>query len=289
MKIGTLSLGAFALFGCAYHPTNINRSFTLSPGQGGSLSSTTSYAPYSYQERSTRKFLFIGNSFTYYNDLPSLMVTLGEECGLTLSATMFAVGSQELVQSANINNALGAQIRAEIEAHHDYTDIVFQEQSTLPLDAATLFKQGARALRELITPLEPEASFHFYATWGYEALAAAHSVSIPECEQSLRSSIETTAQSLGMDVAEVGKAFSYVYANHSTINLYNTSDKKHPSFAGTYLSALVQLGTYTHADLTKITYHGKEGTSNEYGETFIPEVDAGVLRDVAQKVVSNLI
>jgi hypothetical protein len=246
------------------------------------------YAPYVYRERASHKMLFIGNSFTFFNDVPGLIQTMGQELGLNIACKSFTESSQTLLLSSQSSDPLGLRIAKEIVAAGNYTDVILQEQSSYPIEALSLFRKGANALRKEITWFEPDASFHLYGTWAYASLALGHNKSIPDCELLIRNSIEGMALTLGADVGEVGKAFTYVYRNYPAIDLYY-SDAKHPSFAGSYLSALVQLATYTRTDVRKVVYAGKEGTSNDYGETYIPADNAALLRDVAYRVAFNQI
>ena len=146
-------LSLFALSGCYYQATDIDRSFPEFAGTGGNLNSFSSYQ---YVERTSHKMLFIGNSFTFYNDLPGMVEKIGKELSLDITCKSLTKGSQKLIQSADSQDELGAKIEAEIASVSDYTDVVLQEQSTYPVDYYSSFLDGAYQLRDKIGRAEKD-------------------------------------------------------------------------------------------------------------------------------------
>lgn len=279
IRRSALSLSALLLLAsCSYSPTHVGRTFTFSPEETSSSSKA---------EKSSYKILFIGNSFTYYNDIDDVCESLGQSLGMDISCHKFAVGSQKLAQSADPENELGAQIAADLEAHHDYTDIVLQEQSTTPLSSYSSFLSGVAKLQKKIQATQDNADIHLYETWGYSDMSGGYE-SIRAGEEALREAYRKAGSVLEIDVSYVGKAFTYVLENHPEINLY-WGDNKHPSFAGTYLSAATQLCAISGIDVRASTFHGSSEKTFEGVPCVIEPSVAQTLLSVAYDAATGAI
>ncbi|MCD8209372.1 MAG: leucine-rich repeat domain-containing protein [Coprobacillus sp.] len=199
--------------------------------------------------------LFIGNSFTYYNDIPALFQEIANAAGEEVYAESITEGSHTLAQFADPTDERGAEVEEALTTNQ-YDVIVLQEHSTRPATNYNLYKDAVATLQTRINETQENCEIYLYATWGYqEAANDEPSVStIPEYEMLLRNATEQCASELGLKVCEVGKAFTYVYEN-SDINLYY-SDNKHPSYFGSYLSACVHAATILNCDVRETTYLG---------------------------------
>ncbi|MGH7327285.1 MAG: hypothetical protein ACREJX_02935, partial [Polyangiaceae bacterium] len=105
--------------------------------------------------------LYIGNSFTFVNDLPALVRSLGEADGQDLAYTTHALPSANLEQHAKDSDL------DDLLASH-WSFVVFQEQSQRPC-YANLRSKSETALAALV----PKAREHqseplLFATWAYK-------------------------------------------------------------------------------------------------------------------------
>ena len=112
------------------------------------------------------KILWIGNSYTIYNDLPSMVTRLGAEQGLKLSATRFLKGGEHLSgHYANPN-----LIKALKKGGWDY--VVIQEYSTGPAQSTREVIDDtyhyAHLLDSLAVAGSPNCHVIFYMTWGHK-------------------------------------------------------------------------------------------------------------------------
>ena len=219
--------------------------------------------------------LFVGNSFTYYNDMPVIFASLGKDLGMNLQSYSVTKGSQKLIDTADSNNDLGKAFDEAMT--RKYTHIILQEQSTLPLNNYTSFLNGVKALKQKIQDAGQNARIYLYSTWAYESMTN-QGESIPDCEKRIRAAYEQCASETGVDVVYVGKAFSYAFEHHKGINLYDANDNKHPSYAGSYLSAATHLSSIFGVDVRNSTFKGS-----------LSEDDAKSLKDVAYGVANRLI
>jgi hypothetical protein len=171
----------------------------------------------------------------------------------------------------------GKALQAKLAEHDDYDAVILQEQSTRPVDDYGKFEAAVTSLKAKIESTQKDAEIYLYATWGYPSVLneAKYGGSVPAMEQKLRTAYETLGEELGLPVSPVGTAFTKVFEDTSgTINLYDP-DKKHPSYAGSYLSACVHAAKILGVDPREITFSGS-----------LSAQDADVLRQAAYAAVS---
>ncbi|MBQ9458030.1 MAG: SGNH/GDSL hydrolase family protein [Bacilli bacterium] len=230
--------------------------------------------------------LFVGNSFTFYNNLDETFVSIGKSINMDLKASRLALGGQKLIDTASSTDPLGKQFDAAL--NHPYTHVVLQEHSTNPLNDYPSFLSGVKALKQKINAKLPNAEIYLYSTWGFQNLANSRHCTIPEAEAALRDAYRRCGVEAGVKVSYAGQAFSQSYVSHPEINLYFTDDK-HPSYAGTYLAASTHLGTFFGVDIRPATFHGDSSKSIESGGLqYIAESYATTLRGIAYDVAFSL-
>ena len=94
----------------------------------------------------TTRILFIGNSFTFRNDLPSLLTDMAATSGAgTLETSMVVAGGASLRQHWNATDA------HETLRSSTWDYVVLQEQSTLPIKNAGRFHENVRLFHHEIT------------------------------------------------------------------------------------------------------------------------------------------
>jgi len=174
------------------------------------------------------RILMLGNSFTYFHDMPKMLAAiLGEE------VVAHTRGGAFLHEHLDPNEELGAKtLKALKEEKWDY--VVMQEQSKAPIFAKKDFLDSVQKLCCLIR--ENGAKPVLYATWAYregsEKLAST-GLSVPEMDKGLYDSYHATAVENDALIADVGKA-------HTALRKYADllePDDFHPSEAGSILAA----------------------------------------------------
>ena len=112
------------------------------------------------------KILWIGNSYTYYNNLPALVTKLAAEQGLKLSPTRFLKGGAHL--SGHYKNQ--KLIEALEKGGWDY--IVMQEHSSSPAQSTREVVADTYYYAHLLDSLakkgSPKAQVIYYMTWGHK-------------------------------------------------------------------------------------------------------------------------
>jgi len=173
------------------------------------------------------RVLFIGNSYTYGNDLPALVAALAEAAGgRRVDAATCVRGGFTLEQHAARRETL-----AELD-RQDWDVVVLQEQSTRPVVDPKRMHAFARKLHEQIR--SRNARTVFFLTW-----ARQHK---PEMQAGLNRAYFSIAKELGATVAPVGVAWQQALSADAKLVLH-TKDQSHPNPAGSYLAACVFYAT----------------------------------------------
>jgi hypothetical protein len=183
------------------------------------------------------RILFIGNSYTYVNDLPAILHGLAARAGLTIETVTHASGGSQLE-----GHALDPRVRELLAQHWDW--VVFQEQSQLPsLDA----ERGARslpALRGLAAGARRSGSRPvLFATWAYrhgDLHNRPAGDSYEAMQRRLDAGFSTLAQVTGVSLVPVGEAWAAEIKQHPAATLW-ADDGAHPGLEGSYLAACVFL------------------------------------------------
>lgn len=185
------------------------------------------------------KFLFIGNSYTFFHDMPtSLFLPLVRTADPKAEVTSVTRGGWYLSRFADPKNEEGIRLREVIRDEH-YDCVVLQDQSCNPVRNEEKFIASVGALKAL---LEPHTThFVLYSTWGRcdgNPMLAELGLSSKEMTERLDAAYCRAGEVWGMTVARVGRAFWEYGAEPPVKELYDP-DLSHPSLAGSRLAASV--------------------------------------------------
>ncbi|MCB0477310.1 MAG: PKD domain-containing protein [Crocinitomicaceae bacterium] len=225
----------------------------------------------------TKKVLFLGNSYTYVNNMPQIVSDLANSKGKTLVFDSNTIGGYRL-----LNHSSDATSLAKI-ASNDWDYVVIQGQS----------QEGAFPDGQLASEVYPHAAIlndsvksnnacsesMFFMTWGRENGDASNCGFYPPfctydgMQSRLKYAYKNMADQNDGSVAPVGEAWRYLRTNYPLIDLYN-ADESHPSPAGSYLAACVFYVSIFRESITGSTYLGG-----------LPQADATIIQDVASMTV----
>ena len=193
------------------------------------------------------KVLFVGNSYTYFYDMPkAIFAPLSESIGYETDVTAVTAGGYYLSQFADPENPEGQRLREVIQNQH-YDAVVLQEQSTYPVRDPEAFIRSVGKMRELLSP--HTHTFVLYATWGrHENCPILRDLGLSSAEMTDRLSFayHKAAERHGMDVADVGRAFAAYAEQHGQDGLFDP-DGSHPSALGSRIAAETILAALTAA------------------------------------------
>ena len=163
--------------------------------------------------------LFIGNSHTYYNDMPKLFKDICAENGIDMQVTMLTKGGMGLDYHAD-----NEQTRFNI-LYGDYDFIILQHVAH-PMGEFSVMEQAADRIMEWIR--QTNARPCFYMTWTEEG----NEVFQPEMSARYRK----LAEKYGCPVAPVGEKWWKYIHEHPETDLY-FEDRRHASKEGSMLAA----------------------------------------------------
>lgn len=176
------------------------------------------------------KVLFIGNSFTFVNDLPAMLETLS---GGEITYGKVLRGGAYLKWYADGTHELGVQVREKAKERWDA--VILQDQSFNPArDRDDCVNQT-----KILASLFPETPVFMYQTWAYRDGSEKLSntgLTYDEMKEKLYDAYNAAAEAVGGKRVPVGFGFAEVKKTAPEIDLY-TEDSYHPSPAGTYLAA----------------------------------------------------
>lgn len=189
--------------------------------------------------------LFIGNSYTYFNDMPATLEAPAQAAGQDAKVFSVTKGGYTLASLASDDNEHGARVSAMLAGEHKFDCIILQEQSVRPAIDRESFFGGIEALLTKIRRDQPGAEVVLYETWGRKAghsVLAEHGWTPGQMYELLHDSYAAAGEHFGLRVSPVGAAFARASAERPDIELYN-ADLTHPSPAGSYLAACVHFAT----------------------------------------------
>ena len=186
--------------------------------------------------------LFIGNSYTFFHDMPKMFEQLAISNGKNITVHSIAQGGRKL--SSYADNEDPVTITLDTLLAEQKFDICFiQEQSVLP---AAEFDHFAEGLDCVINKVRGNAdNIVLYATWGRKAgssILEEHHWTTESMTHILTAAYQKAANLYGAQVSPVGNNFLYITKNHPEVDLYN-KDLSHPSYLGSCLSALTHYYT----------------------------------------------
>ena len=217
--------------------------------------------------------LFIGNSYTYFHDMPTaLFQKIAESAGYTVQVSSITKGGWTLEKHADIADEYGKAVDAALrENRYDY--VILQEQSVRPASEPEKFYAAVRSLADKIRA--NGAAPILYATWGRKSgskILAEHGWTNEVMTEKLAAAYRTIGKEIDAKVAYAGLAFYDVNTQHGdTVDLYDP-DLSHPSAAGSYLAALTIFARIFDADPTEVTFNDD-----------LPQATAAILKKAAKQ------
>jgi hypothetical protein len=170
------------------------------------------------------ELLFIGNSYTFVNDLPEMLAELARAAKVRpVHTRQVTAGGATLEQ--HWGDGKGAAVRAIDEDRPNV--VVLQEQSQLPRAAPEMFQHFARLFDERIRA--SGARTLLYVTWARR--------DSPGDQEALTAAYAAVARERKATLVPVGPVWQAVRQQMPGLVLHD-ADGSHPSPLGTYVAAL---------------------------------------------------
>lgn len=179
------------------------------------------------------RILFIGNSYTYENEMPKIFRDLARAGGHEVRVAMVVQGGWTL-------NHHFRGVATTIIQQGAWDFIVLQEQSVIPSSQIIRERQMYPAIRALDTEIENAgAKTILFMTWGHrDGAAVLGSQDYDEMQSKIVDGYDYIGKELDLIVSPVGKAWQTALGKDPKIDLWKT-DGSHPNKKGSYLSACV--------------------------------------------------
>ena len=215
-------------------------------------------------QQTTKKVLFIGNSYTEVNNLPQMTADVARSAGDRLDQTSNTPGGCTF--AGHCQNRSMQLIR---EGGWDV--VVLQGQSQEPSFppeqvAAETFPFAQQLVEAVYRYNDSLVEPMFYMTWGrkngdaYNAQFYAPLATYEGMDSLLYERYMYMGQAFNASVCPVGRVWHYLRDNHPEIELYQR-DESHPSIAGSYVAACAFYTMIFEKDPLRITYRPELDTA----------------------------
>lgn len=203
-----------------------------------SLSICLAVIQFSWLAAQPMRVLFVGNSYTHYNNMPKLFENMAQSKGIRIEVTMDAKSSHTFEMHSK-RPELYANIRSK---KWDY--VVLQGFSReLAQDKEVIDSSSIPYVKQLLDSIYSNnkcTNVLLYQTWGYDGGFQDDTLGISWTYQEMSDRIHQgylhVSEIFNLTVVPVGKVWETIKENNPQINLYQP-DKQHPSMAGSYLAA----------------------------------------------------
>lgn len=228
-----------------------------------------------FGNESCQRVLFIGNSYTYVNDLPDMFKKLAKAGGHRVDAAMIAEGGWTLSDHLK-SSRTPEKIRSQ---KWDY--VVLQEQSQIPASPEARVSEMFPSAHTLIQQIKTNgAQPIFFLTWAHrDGWSEVGLNGYNAMQIGLDQGYLEIARESNTPIAPVGEAWVQVIQEYPQLSLWQP-DGSHPTEKGTYLAACVFYSVIFHQSPLGLAYTA--GLSNDEAITLQKIAGQIVLENPAQ-------
>lgn len=200
-----------------------------------------------FSQPTIQKVLFLGNSYTYVNNLPGLVAALAHYSGDSLYFDSNTPGGYTLgwQPTAHVSDASSLTKIQSV----DWDFVVLQEQSqtpAIPVLRDSCMLPASVILRDSVKSNHACSRVLFYLTWGRRFggiqcfttnYCSTNFSGFDQMQDSVTRSYKLIADSLDEWISPVGEAWRFVLQNSNMV--LHDQDQSHPNLKGSYLAACV--------------------------------------------------
>lgn len=217
------------------------------------------------------KVLFVGNSITYFNDMPILFQDIANNKGKNVATQMYAPGGTGFVNHVDDNNVYSL-FRDNI-----WDAVVLQpgsgESAGVSWPVNTTIQRGQK-LMDSIRKYSPCAKIILYQI-PYGVPSETTYNTYFRVQTQIKDSITKMADNLRVPFVPTGECFRMHYAAQQDLLLHNSYNDIHPNLNGSYLVASAMFAAIFQETVTGTTSYG--GLSQSQAEYFHGIADQVVL------------
>ena len=234
------------------------------------------------QEKNNDKdeILFVGNSFTFFWNLPSIVEKMANERNLEWNVVQSTASGATLKQHWFEKKKLTTK---QLILNNTFSKVIFQDNSKYPIVAIDTTKKYHSKFKELASS---GTETYIYSTWMYPKI---ENKSRDLLEQNIveKNLIESGIAELSKLVL-VGKAFDKFKLKYPKYNLL-AEDFKHQNPNGTYLAACVIFSTLSNQSSIGLSnrYYGRDNNGKKIYYILIDSTVAKKCQEISDSVVFN--
>ena len=187
------------------------------------------------QDKNKENILFIGNSFTFYWNLPLVVEAMANERNYNFDITQSTASGSSLKDHWFENDELKSKT---LIATGRYDRVVLQDYSLNPLQNLVESQMYFTDFIEWVKA--NNGAPYIYATWMYKGISNNNYNVVDPIQDAL----QPVADKTGAVMVPIDQAFRTLQKKHPNIPIF-MSDNKHPSPVGTYLAACVYFRIFT--------------------------------------------
>ena len=238
---------------------------TLNPSWRGRVATAFDY----FDSRPSYRILFIGNSRTYYNDMPYMIRDIADSAGAKykVQATMHALSARSLKDHWE-----NTTVHDLLEQNWDH--VVIQARSGAhgtEQDRLDFFEYGEQ--------LSGKAKRHsgkvsLFVGWPYSSKIFKGDVQAADLyDEYIQEDHQKLSESADVDNVNIGAAWGRQLSKNDKLRL--EIDGNHPNMQGSYLAALAIYKTLPEADLFKVSYVPGDISPEQAEQIILSVNDAG--------------
>ncbi len=220
------------------------------------------------QEKDTLKVLFVGNSYTYFWNLPQTISAMATNMDIHILARKSTAGGSTLKQHWQGDKNLNT---IELIESNKWDVVVLQDHSMITIEQEDDFIEYTSKFISLVK--SQGAIPILYMTWARE--------SNPLMQEQISKSYRSLGIKNNVKVAAVGEVWEKARQLMPGFRLYDP-DGSHPSTIGTYLTALVFLKILTGKEVANVPK--RISTTDKNGEdlfySIMSQDDASFMQQV---------
>ena len=210
------------------------------------------------------RILFVGNSLTYYNDMPQLFKSIAEEKGHRVEVQAHTVGG------AGLATLLPSEEVLRLVQDGRWDKVVLQPGTGESAGQSLSTAATAQAINRFVETLHatsPDAKVYLYeipygippgdGNGDYDYYLMAQGI--------ILDSVRNIARLVGVPFAPAGECFREHYATHHDLMLHPVYNEIHPNLAGSYLVACAIFETLFEEPIAPCRFHSTlEASQAEY-------------------------
>lgn len=215
--------------------------------------------------------LFVGNSLTYFNDMPLTFKAIVEDQGFYINVDHHTIGS------AGFDDHLG---NTELYQKFDNTVwdyVILQPGTSESLEISqtldVTIDQGEQ-LRDKIFENSPCASIYLYETaYGITGSTPSEFQQFQSTQEIIKNNLIQISNQTGLPLAPVGESFLTSLQQNPLLFLWVNYGDIHPNDKGSFLAACTFYNALFHQPITDSSFNST-----------LPEVEANYLRGISELV-----